>query len=685
MSSFNFFSTARRVFSSGIMKKELKNNLRFNWTPVEIKTQSAEIITLSRDMLNKIGSLSVADVTPSSVISALNEMNRKVSVASSSIDFLQHVSSCKDVREASREADKELSDFWVEMSMRTDVFERLCELDVKVDRKEFVLEPEELRFLKDEILDGKRNGLHLGPELRKQVEDIKKRLSKLAIDFSTNIAEDSTSFKFSRSELAGCQPEFVSSLEAVDDKLKVTLQYPHYIPVMRDCTVRSTRRLLEFAYNSRCKEVNLPILSEIVSLRHAKAKVLGYSSHADFITQKRMAKSSKKVDEFLTKIRSKIDSVGIAEKDKGLLRKYRLRVMPEIPESAPFDNYDLGYLKNLVELGEFNVDQVEVQKYFPFEHVTREMLAVYSELLELRFDRVNDQPVWHPDVVCYKVSDSPTGDLVGYFYMDMFPREGKYSHAALFGLQSQLASSNAAAGQIGVCSLVCNFTKSTPERPSLLTHDEVTTYFHEFGHCMHHLCANLPTMSSFAGTNVERDFVECPSQMLENWCWNDEVLKRLSAKHIDTGAEISAELIAQLVKSRNANEGLGAQRQLAFALFDQALHGPEPPSDISRLYTQVYGSVTGFVPTEGTCMPASFGHLCGYDAQYYGYLWAEVFSADMYVSKFKDPKPHAGREYREKVLGPGGATDATDILKNYLGREPEMDAFFTLKGMRNSV
>ena len=313
------------------------------------------------------------------------------------------------------------------------------------------------------------------------------------------------------------------------------------------------------------------------------------------------------------------------------------------------------------------------------------MLAIYSDLMDLDFERSTNEPVWHDDVLCYRVSDRTDGHPVGIFYFDPFPREGKFSHAALFPLQPCITGQ-----QVGICSLVCNFTKPTATNPSLLTHDEVTTLFHEFGHCMHHLCAEKVSMVAYAGTSVERDFVECPSQMLENWCWEPSVLKRMS-KHVETGDPLGDDLINQLVKSRNANEGIGAQRQIAFALFDQLLHSGkiEPtPDAITKLYFDTYSRVTGFTPTPGTCMPASFGHLCGYDAQYYGYLWAEVFSADLYVSKFANGNrqfsPLAGREYREKVLGPGGSIDAADILRQYLGREPNMEAFFKLKGMVKS-
>jgi Zn-dependent oligopeptidase len=667
------------------MPKPLQNNLRFDWKPAEIGTQAKQIIEHSKSVLDNIGALNPTEISPSSVLYALNDLSREMSVKTSSIDFVQHVSAEKELREASRDAEKVLQEFWVESSMRTDVFNRLCELQQKVREGHFSLSKEETRYLEHEVLDGRRNGLHLEENVRAEVEQIKKRLSKLSIDFSTNIAEENTFLTFTKDQLAGCQDDFFEGLEKADEgKYKVTLQYPHYIPVMRDCTVRETRKALEFKYNSRCKEANLPLLQEMVELRDQKARILGYKDHADFMTEKRMAKSAANVSKFLFDLRTKIDKVGIAEKDKALLKKYRL-VSMGIPESAPFENCDTAFLRNLVEKEEFSVDHAAIQQYFPFDHVVTGLLNLYSDILDIDFARVHDQPIWHEDVYCYLVKDKTDGHPIGYFYMDMFPREGKYSHAALFPLQPNLAPSATHPGQVGVCSLVCNFTKPTASKPSLLTHDEVNTAFHEMGHCLHHLCAEKPTIASFAGTEVERDFVECPSQMLENWCWEKVVLKKLS-KHVTTGESLPDDLIDSLSKSRYANEGISTQRQIAFALFDQRLHSGNQ-KDITELYFETYSEVTGIAPTPGTSMPASFGHLCGYDASYYSYLWAEVFSADMYVSKFENGNQfskQAGLEYRHKVLGPGGSIDAVDILRDYLGREPSMDAFFKLKGMTSS-
>ena len=376
------------------MTKPLKNHLKFDWAPADISGQAKHIMDHSKSVLDQIGSLSLAEVTPNNVLFALNDLSRDMAVKTSSIDFVQHVSGNKDLREASREAEKVLQEFWVEASMRTDVFQRLCQLQDEVVSGKFTLSAEEKRFLEHEVLDGKRNGLHLGAEIRSEVEQIKKRLSKLSIDFSTNIAEENSSLPFSKEELVGCQDDFFECLEKGEDgKYKVTLQYPHYIPVMRDCTVRETRKALELKYNSRCKEINLPILKEIVELRDKKAKILGYTNHGDFVTQKRMAKSASTVSQFLLDLRAKIDQVGIAEKDKALLKKYRMESMG-IPETAPLENCDTAYLRNLVEMKEFSVDHAAIQQYFPFEHVTGGLLDLYSNLLDIKFTRVTDQPIW---------------------------------------------------------------------------------------------------------------------------------------------------------------------------------------------------------------------------------------------------------------------------------------------------
>ena len=280
----------------------------------------------------------------------------------------------------------------------------------------------------------------------------------------------------------------------------------------------------------------------------------------------------------------------------------------------------------------------------------------------------------------YKVSDAASGDIVGWFYLDMYPREGKYGHAACFGLQP--AAMLNGTWQVPVAACVCNFPKPTPERPSLLSHRQVETFFHEFGHAMHQICSKAE-MAIFSGTRVERDFVEAPSQMLENWCWEKEALHRMS-KHYKTGEAIPDEVLDALIRSRNANAGLLNMRQIVLGKFDQAIHSVDR-ADTAAMLADIQGKLMKVPCTDNTNMAASFGHLAGgYDAQYYGYMWADVFAADMFdrfkqegIFKYEGP----GRDYRREILEVGGARDANESLLKFLGRPPKQDAFLKQKGL----
>lgn len=310
------------------------------------------------------------------------------------------------------------------------------------------------------------------------------------------------------------------------------------------------------------------------------------------------------------------------------------------------------------------------------------MLDIYQELLGLKFEPALEleKAAWHEDVKAFKVTDAGSKEMVGYFYMDSHPREGKYGHAACFGLQS--ACEYRGKWQVPVAAAVCNFPKPTPEQPALLSHGDVETFFHEFGHVMHQLCSKAKIVN-FAGTRVERDFVEAPSQMLENWVWKPEALHRMS-RHHTSGEPIPEALLAALIRSRNANAGLLNMRQVLLATFDQTIHTASSADTASELARLTLELMT--VPaTPGTNMAASFGHLAGgYDAQYYGYLWSEVYSADMFASRFEAEgilNPSTGLSYRNEILAPGGSRDAMDSLRAFLGRDPIQEPFLKSKGL----
>uniref|UniRef100_A0A6Q2ZN59 Thimet oligopeptidase n=1 Tax=Esox lucius TaxID=8010 RepID=A0A6Q2ZN59_ESOLU len=577
------------------------NRLRWDLTPEQIHQLSDELIVKTKKVYDCVGALDLDTVSYENTLKALADVEVEYTVERNMLDFPQHVSSSKDVRTASTDADKKLSEFDVEMSMREDVYQRIVALEEKVDHD--TLTRESRRYMERLIKLGRRNGLHLPKETQDEIMRIKKKLSNLCIDFNKHLNEDTTSLSFTREELGGLPEDFLSSLEKDGDKLKITLKYPHYFPTMKKCFIPETRKKLEEAFNSRCKEENSAILKELVQLRAQKSSLLGFVTHADFVLEMNMAKSGKKVAGFLEDLSHKLKPLGEEER----------KVILQLKEK-------------------------ECQKRgLPF-----------------------------------------TGELHAWdtrYFMT------QYGHAACFGLQPGCLLSDGTR-QMAVAAMVANFSKPTADAPSLLQHDEVETYFHEFGHVMHQLCAQA-NFAMFSGTHVERDFVEAPSQMLENWVWEKEPLQRMS-KHYKTGAPIPDVLLEKLMKSRLANTGLFNLRQIVLAKVDQALHtknGLDPAEEYARLCQEILG-----VPASpGTNMPATFGHLAGgYDAQYYGYLWSEVFSMDMFYARFKQEgimNPKVGLDYRKCILMPGGSEDAEVMLKNFLGREPKQEAFLLSKGL----
>jgi len=308
--------------------------------------------------------------------------------------------------------------------------------------------------------------------------------------------------------------------------------------------------------------------------------------------------------------------------------------------------------------------------------------------LGLKFEEQKGDNVhkWHSDVQLFTVSDSGTGKLVGQFYLDLYPRPGKYGHAACFGLQPGcgIPKTDGDVRQLPIAACVCNFPKPTTGKPSLLTHSDVVTFFHEFGHVMHQLCTTAE-YALFSGTNVERDFVEAPSQMLENWCWERESLLMMSGHFEDNSKKLPDDLLNKLIAAKNANAGLLNKRQIVFALLDQRMHS-RSEADTTEICRQTQKEITGFEETAGTNFVASFGHLAGgYDATYYGYMWSEVYSTDMFYSRFKEAKAllsaKVGVDYRSCILAPGGSQDGATMLEKFLGRKPSMDYFLKSKGL----
>ncbi|XP_054707162.1 thimet oligopeptidase-like [Uloborus diversus] len=659
----------------------LPPGFRHNWnlkiSANDILIEADKLINNSREILDKIGSVSDESVSYHTLLKELADFDCEYNSNIGLLTLLRHVSTDQAVRDASTEAEAKFEAFDIEIEMRQDIFNKLLILQ----KKQEDMKPEAKRYLEKLIQRGERGGLHLPEETQKQVKDLKTRLTELGIQFQKNLNEETTVLEFTEEELDGLTQDFLSGLQKNEKsgKFEVTLKYPHAFPVLRKCRNENTRHRMHVAFNSRCMNENKHILEELVKLRKQHALLLGFPSHPAYIMDILMAKTPETVHSFLTELWH--DLTPLWEKERAYMLELKEAECKEMNKifDGKLNEWDVKYYITKVEEKKYAVDNEKLKEYFPLPVVTEGLLNIYQELLSLKFKEIENAEVWHEDVKLYSVHDSEHQTLLGYFYLDLFPRPGKYGHAAVCSIQPTCLLADGSR-QISICAMVANFTKPLADKPSLLDHQEVVTFFHEFGHVMHNICKR----QEFAYfSRVERDFIEAPSQMLENWCWEVESLKRMSAHYSDK-SEIPHDIIHLLVNSKLANVGYLNLRQVVLAMYDLKIHS-EPESDLRQMFYAINRDVLNIeVPSE-TFMPSAFGHLAGgYDARYYGYLWSEVYSMDMFDTVFKNGNlfnAEAGMKYRNSILKPGGTKDAYDMLVDFLGREPSRDAFLRSKGL----
>jgi thimet oligopeptidase len=650
--------------------------LNFSLSALEIREQTAELLRKSRTALDSIAKIPPNEYSFPSVIKALALLESEFTTEIAKLNFPQYVSPNKEVRDACVEATKLIDQFQIEKSMRVDLFIAVKAVSDKLPSN---LHPESKRLVEKMMLEFELNGLGLDDSKRAQLKKHREKLADLEVQYSNNMNEDSSKVEFTKDELAGCPEDFFSSLQVNEStgKYILTMKYPDVFGVLRNAENENTRKRMEIAFSTRSPQ-NLPLIQEAIKLRQECALLLGYKEHTQVRLLNKMAKKPENVLNFLSDLQSKLAPLGSAQLKK-------LQEMKSKDSSSPFMSFDFGFYNRKLVQKEYSVDHEKIKEYFPLEHVIREMLTIYETVLGIRFNIVEGGPTWHSDAKLYEVSSKESGKAIGYIFFDLHPRDGKYTHAACFQLQPgyELADGHR---QLPACALVCNFTKPSGDRPSLLNHDEVVTLFHELGHGMHDMCGKV-LYGRFHGTNVEYDFVEAPSQMLENWCWEPEILKKLS-KHYKANEALPDELIAALVKSKNVNSGLVYLRQLFFSKFDMYIHSAEYQSSsepVDKVYQRMRGEISLISQPDESNPIASFGHMMGgYDAGYYGYLYSQVFSADMFVSRFRKEgllNEACGRDYREKILQPSGSRSGSECLISFLGREPTNEAFLESIGL----
>lgn len=534
------------------------------------------------------------------------------------------------------------------------------------------LEGERKKLLAEVLRDFRRNGLELTPDQQKEMRRMNEEITRIGQDFESNIASSSGHIEVKADALKGLPPEYIAKHPAKNGKVDIGIDYPDYFPFITYSRDRKAATELYVKFANRGGEENVKLLERLLKLRSDKAKLLGYATWADYVLEPRMAKDAKTVKAFLAQIRDALRAPAKLEYAE-LLKEHVKLFGKSTDKLAPSERY---FLQDRVKKEKYKLDSQELSGYLEIGAVKKGLLDITAKMYGLDYKEVPAK-AWHPDVTAYEVSSG--GKPVGKFYLDLYSRPDKFKHMAMFPVitAKKLADGSR---RLPVAALECNFPKPGAE-PALMSHEDVVTFFHEFGHVLHHLLTRSE-LAHFSGTNVVRDFVEAPSQMFEEWPWSREVLD-LFAVHHKTGKKIPGELFTALQRARGFGKALETQRQIVFATLDQEYHTRAPGFDTTAVFEEVQSANDSFVPVKGVHFQSSFGHLIGYDAGYYSYQWALSLSRDV-LTRFRKEgllNPAVAAAWRDEVLSKGGGEDEKAMVTRFLGRAPNNDAFLAyIKG-----
>ncbi len=649
-------------------------------TPEAISASMKEAIAKADAGLDEIGRQDPTKATFKSTIVALDDVSYEASLVANRATVIKESSPDAAMRTAAEDAVKTFEEWAVGTDYREDVYQAVK----AVEKTKPKLNPIDAKLLKETVRDYRRAGLALRPESRDAVEKLRKEVAKLATEFDSNVTSTQAPVVFTKAELEGVPDSFLGSpgVKTGDDSYTVMANVTfHYNTVMDTAKSEETRKRLYVIRDSLAKEKNVPLLNEILALRNKIALRLGYKSWADYQTEVKMAKTGATASKFISDL-----VAGSQPKfDAELADLRKLKIADTSNSDAQIGIWDWRYYTNELKKQRYAVDPEALRVYFPYQQTLEGMFNVYQNIFGLKFEQIAPPTKWVDDLQLYAVTDAATDEPLGLFYLDMFPREGKYNHFAQFDI---IAGKRLADGryQRPTVTLLCNFPPPSEGKPSLLSHSEVETLFHEFGHVMHSILTRAD-YARFSGTTVPRDFVEAPSQMLQAWVWEKSVLDTFAADYRDPSKKIPGDMIEKMKEARLATEGMRYRRQFAFASLDLALHGPHPedkPDDCVKVSNAILEKV--LLPIEPqTAFVAYFGHITGYDAGYYGYAWADAIAADLATVFEKAPGGYfdkqAGMRLRQDIYEPGSSREVTESIEKFLGRKQSIQPFLAKIGI----
>jgi Zn-dependent oligopeptidase len=627
---------------------------------------------------------SKSDPTFENTIVALDRSGAQLDRISSIFFNLNSAETSPEIQAIAQEISPWLSAFKNDIILHQPLFERVKAV---VDQN-LELDAESQMLLEKQYKSFTRNGALLDLEKQKELRAIDEQLSKLSLEFGQHVLADSNAYELlieNEEDLEGLPEGFIEMAKAAADEKElngwlITLSYPSYVPFMKFSKKRALREKLYRAFSARGfqdnENNNTKIIQSIVKLRYDRAQLLGYESHAHYILEERMAESPKKVFEFLEQL--SIKAKPAAEREFKSLSEYAAK-----DGIDQLQKWDAAYYSEKLKKEKFELDDEVLKPYFELDRVIDGVFKVAQKLYGLEFKANNQVEVYHPEVKTYDVIDDH-GKEVALFYADFHPRAGKRDGAWMTSYKSQYKTKSENIRPH--VSIVCNFTKPTASKPSLLTFNEVTTLFHEFGHALHGMLANTQ-YKSLSGTSVSWDFVELPSQILENWCYEKEALE-LFAKHYQSDELIPLTLVKKIKEASNFMEGLATMRQLSFGLLDMKWHSTNPnelPTSIEEVEASVFELTDLYPQVDKSCMSTAFSHIFqgGYSAGYYSYKWAEVLDADAFAF-FKEKgifDKEVASLFKEQILSKGGTAKPMELYRNFRGKEPSIEALLKRSGL----
>ncbi len=634
----------------------------------------------------------IADAAPPTwdgFVVPMEDANERLSRAWGQVSHLHSVADAPELREAYNANLPRITEYYADLGQNEGLFGKFKSLRASRDFQS--LSAPRRKIVDNELRDFRLGGAELAENDKARFKAIQEELAGLGAKFEENILDATNAWVRwieDPAELAGVPDDVLQMFREAaqaDGKTgyKLSLRAPSYMPILQFCDNRALREDLYRAYSTRASEFgpetldNTALIARIVELRHEAARLLGFANYAEVSLEPKMARSPAEVLDFLETLGQRAKPY--AEKDMAELRAYAASDLGLADPQA----WDIGYASEKLRETRYAFSEQEVKEYFPEPKVLAGLFKLIETLYGLRIAEAR-APVWHDDVKFYTISDEQS-QPVGQFYLDLYARETKRGGAWMDDAITRRRKD--AAIQTPVAYLNCNFTRSIGGKPALFTHDEVITLFHEFGHGLHHLLTQIEDLGVSGINGVEWDAVELPSQFMENFCWEWEVLKHMTA-HVDTGAPLPRALFDKMLAAKNFQSGMQTARQIEFALFDMHLHydfDPASGGTALELLNAIRQRVAVVIPPAFNRFPNNFSHIFagGYAAGYYSYKWAEVLSADAYALFEENGvlNPRIGRRFWSEILGVGGSRDAIDSFKAFRGREPTIDALLRHNGM----